>query len=308
MAGCCTSEDFGYYYRMTHTSRSLVALLVLCGMTVCMAAHETVHRLALQTTRRLPSDLEIGGSLQGVPEGKTRFISYKSLLSLPQETYTVTDDTNFGKTVQISGVPLEKLSALVGATDGASMVIAICDDKYAAHYPASYVRHHHPLLVLKVDGLDPDHWPLGTDQLPMGPYLVSHPSFTPSFRVLSHDDEAQVPWGVVRLDLRHEQSVYAPIEPQGAAAKDPVVQQGYAIARQNCFRCHSNSGEGGQKSKLLWRDLAQAAVANPARFDAYVRHPKSINPQSQMAASPQYDDATLIALRRYFASFHGATR
>ncbi len=293
---------------MTHTSRSLVALLVLCGMTVCTAAFEAQHRLVLQTTRHVPSDLEVGGLLQGVPQGETRFVSYKSLLSLPQETYTVTDDPNFGATVQISGVSLAKLPGWLGAQNGASMVIAICDDKYAAHYPASYVHAHHPLLVLKVNDREPDHWPLGVDRLPMGPYMVSHPSFKPSFQVLSHDDEAQVPWGVMRLDLRREQVVYAPIEPLGEAAKDPVLQQGYAIARQNCFRCHSRSREGGQKSKLLWRDLAQEAVINPTRFDAWVRHPKNINPQSQMAASPEYDDATLSALRRYFASFQEGPR
>jgi mono/diheme cytochrome c family protein len=293
---------------MTHTSRSLIALLVLCEMTVCTAALGTEHRPVLQTERHAASDLEVGGSLQGVPQGQTRFVSYKSLLSLPQETYTVTDDTNFGVIVQISGVSLAKLPGWLGAQNGATMVIAICDDKYAAHYPASYVQAHHPLLVLKVNGLEPDHWPLGVDRLPMGPYMVSHPSFKPSFRVLSHDDEAQVPWGVVRLDLRREQTVYAPIEPHGAAANDPVVQRGYAIARQNCFRCHSRSGEGGRKSKLLWRDLAQEAATNPTQFDAYVRHPKNIISQSQMVASPQYDDATLNALRRYFASFQETSR
>jgi mono/diheme cytochrome c family protein len=288
---------------MTPTSRSLVALLVLCGMTVSTAGLESKERLALQLSRHAPSDLEIGGSLQGVPRGQTRFISYASLLSLPQETYTVTDDTNFGTTVQISGVPLEKLPNWLGAQADATMAIAICDDQYAAHYPASYVTAHHPFLVLKVNGSTPDHWPLGVDRLPMGPYMVSHPGFKPSFRVLSHDDEAQVPWGVVRLDLRNEQTVYAPIQPQKAVASEPAVQQGYVIARQNCFRCHGRSGEGGQKSKLLWRDLAQEAITNPSRFDAYVRCPKKFNPQSQMAASPQYDDATLSALRRYFASF-----
>jgi mono/diheme cytochrome c family protein len=288
---------------MTHTSRSLVALFVLCGMTVCTAAFETKQRLVLQTSRHSSSDLEIGGSLQGVPKGEIRFVSYKELLSLPQETYTVTDDTNFGRTVQISGVSLDTLPERLKGQRGTRMVIAVCDDKYAAHYPASYVSAHHPLLVLKVNGKEPAHWPLGVDGVPMGPYMVSHPSFTPSFHVLSHEDEAQVPWGVVRIDLRSEQEVYAPIEPQGVAAKNPLVQQGYAIARQNCFRCHSRFGEGGQKSRVLWSDVAQKAVTNPKHFDAYVRYPKQINPQSQMAASPQYDDATLRALRRYFSSF-----
>jgi mono/diheme cytochrome c family protein len=288
---------------MAHTSRSLVALLLLCGMTVCTAAFETKQHLALQTTRHAPSDLEIGGSLEGVPEGQTRFVSYASLLSLPQENYTVSGDANFGKTVQISGVALAKLPGWLGAEPDATMVIAVCSDQYAAHYPASYVSAHHPLLVLKVNGAEPDHWPLGVDRIPMGPYMVSHPKFESSFRVLSHKDEPQVPWGVVRLDLRNEQAVYAPIEPRGTAASEPVVQQGYIIARQNCFRCHSRSGEGGKKSTLLWRDLEHEAAINPTRFNEYVRSPAKLNFKSQMAASAQYDDATLNALRRYFASF-----
>jgi hypothetical protein len=52
----------------------------------------------------------------------------------------------------------------------------------------------------------------------------------------------------------------------------------------------------------------QGAATNPNQFDAYVRRPKSTSSQSQMAASPQYDDATLSALRRYFASFQEPSR
>jgi mono/diheme cytochrome c family protein len=290
---------------MTHTSRSLAALFVLCGMSVRIAAFEPAQHLVLHRVRHALSDLEIGGSLQGVPQGETRFVSYEELLSLPQESYTVTDDTNFGRPVQISGVTFDTLPGWLGAQKDATMVIAICDDQYAAHYPASYLRAHHPLLVLKVNGKQPAHWPLGVDGLPMGPFMVSHPVFKPSFRVLSHEDEAQVPWGIVRIDLRRELTVYAPIEPHGSAAKDPAVQAGYTIARQNCFRCHSRLGEGGKKSTALWSDVAKKAITDPQRFDAYVRFPKKMNPQSNMAASPQYDDATLSALRRYFSSFAG---
>lgn len=291
---------------MTRTSTSLVALMVLCGAVYC-AAFGVEQRIVLHRSRHATSDLEIGGSLEGVPQGETRFVSYEELLQLPQVSFTVSDDTNFGKTVQISGVELEKLPALLGAKKGASMVIALSDDKYAAHYPASYLRAHHPLLVLRVNGKEPASWPVGVDGVPMGPYMVSHASYTPSFRVLSHEDEAQVPWGVVRMDVRRESEVYAPIEPHGVAANDPVVQQGYAIARQNCFRCHSRSGEGGLKSNRHWGDLAEKAASDPKYFDAYVLDPKKMNPKSQMAASPEYDEATLRALRRYFSSFSGVT-
>jgi mono/diheme cytochrome c family protein len=225
------------------------------------------------------------------------------LLSLPAETYTVRDDTNFGRTVRITGVPLEKLPQWLGAAPGAGMVIAICDDAYAAHYPKEYLRAHHPLLVLRVNGKDPAHWPVGVDGVPMGPYMVSHARYTPSFRVLAHDDEAQVPWGVVRLDFRNEAEVYAPILPRAVYREKEEVRQGYTIARQSCFRCHSNGGEGGLKSSRSWGVVARRAQNDPAWFDAYVRNPKKINAASQMAASPQYDEATLRALRAYFAQF-----
>ncbi len=293
---------------MTRTSRSLLALSVLCWMAICCAAFAVEPRIVLHRSRHAASDLEIGGSLEGVPKGETRFVSYEELLQLPQVSYTVSDDTNFGKTVQISGVPLETLPALLGAEKGAAMVIAVADDKYAAHYPASYLEEHHPVLVLKVNGRDPAHWPVGVDGVPMGPYMVSHASYTPSFHVLSHEDEAQVPWGVVRIDLRRESEVYAPIEPEGAAARDPVVQQGYTIARQSCYRCHSRSGEGGLKSNQSWKDVAVKAITDPNHFDAYVLDPNKLNPKSQMAASPQYDKATLDALRRYFSTFDGSAR
>jgi mono/diheme cytochrome c family protein len=257
-------------------------------------------RVSLYRHRAGASDLEVGGALAGVAKGQTRFVRYSDLLTLPLETYTVTDDTNFGKTVRITGVSLAGLPRWLGAAPGAGMVIAVCDDAYAAHYPAAYLRAHHPVLVLRVNGKDPAHWPVGVDGVPMGPYMVSHAHYTPSFRVLAHDDEAQVPWGVVRLEFRNEQQVYAPIEPR---LRSPLVDQGYTIARQSCFRCHSNGGEGGLKSNRSWGVVARRAQNDPAWFDAYVRDPKKINAASQMAASPQYDDATLRALRAYFAEF-----
>ena len=279
-----------------------VCLCACMGAAVAAAAQEQA-RVALHRTRQSASDLEIGGSLAGVPRGQRRFVRYAELSALPLETHTVTDDTNFGKTVRITGVRLELLPALLGAERGASMVIAVCDDAYAAHYPAAYLRAHHPLLVLRVNGQLPARWPFGVDGVPMGPYMVSHASFRPSFQVLAHADEAQVPWGVVRLDFRREAEVYAPILPGAQYRENQQVQHGYTIARQSCFRCHANGNEGGLKSSRSWGVVARRAGTDPQWFDAYVRNPKKTNPASQMAASPQYDAATLAALRAYFVTF-----
>jgi mono/diheme cytochrome c family protein len=281
--------------------RALAAVLSLLAFSVALRAGPAAPAagIELHRVRSQASDLEIGG----VVRGETRFVAYDDLLKLPQVTFTVSDDSNFTGPVRIGGVPLEKLQALLGAPRNAQMAIAICDDNYQAHYTAEYLRTHHPVLVLRVNGHEPAHWPLGSDHVPMGPYMITHAGFKPAFKVLAHADEPQVPWGVVRLDLRNEAEVYAPILPRGPHRQDALVQQGYTIARQNCFRCHALNGEGGTKSSRGWEVVARRSVADPQYFDQYVRAPKKLNPASQMAASPAYDAATLAALRAYFQPF-----
>jgi len=43
--------------------------------------------------------------------------------------------------------------------------------------------------------------------------MISHPAFAPSFKVLSHTDEPQIPWGVVRIEFPDEKSVFGAIAP-----------------------------------------------------------------------------------------------
>ncbi len=257
----------------------------------------------LHTTRELPSDLELGGELAGLPPGTTRYVTRKDLLALPQVSYTVTGDPSFkglGPT-RVSGVSLEELAKRFAAAN-ADMVVAICDDKYRANYPRDYRLAHRPLLVLEINGKGPAEWPKdeGGD---MGPYLISHPKFTPRFKVLSHVEEMQIPWGVVRIDFRSQKQVYGAIAPRGPHANDVQVQDGYRIARENCFRCHNSGDEGGRKAGVTWFVISAIATGSPDFFMAYVQNPKSKSPQAQMPGNPQYDAATLHALATYFKVF-----
>ena len=137
----------------------------------------------------------------------------------------------------------------------------------------------------------------------MGPYMISHPKFTPSFKILSHADEPQIPWGVVRIELRDEHTVFGAIFPRGSLAATPMVKAGYRIAQQNCFRCHNMGGEGGQKSGTPWLVLSAWAAASPDYFAAYVRNPQTRNPHAQMPGNSGYDDVTINALAAYFRTF-----
>jgi hypothetical protein len=247
----------------------------------------------LHATRQAPTDLQVGES---------QFISYQDLLRLPQVNFTTSDDSNFATPAHVSGVPLEELKRSFGSD--ADMVVAICADGYRSNYPAAYLSAHHPVLVLTVNGEAQQGWPKTHEgNMALGPYVIANPSFTPSFKVLSHSDEAQIPFQVVRLDFRNEREVFGPIAPHGSYAPDSPVMQGYKIAQQNCYRCHNMGAEGGHMASIPWPVVGTFAKGNPDFFAKYVRNPQAVNPSSRMAASPEYDDATIAALRAYFSTF-----
>jgi mono/diheme cytochrome c family protein len=293
--------------RILHAGASI---LLAAAMLSSGSMHDVSARPApaastavLRATRSSPSDLELNGAIAGLPPGTVRYITRDDLLALPQVSYTVTTDPNFkglGPT-RVSGVSLEELARRFAAPD-ATLVVAICDDKYGADYPQDYRAAHRPLLVLEINGKDPAEWPKD-DGSDMGPYLISQPNFTPRFKVLSHAEEMQIPWGVVRIDFRSEKQVFGAIAPRGPHANDPAVRDGYRIAKENCFRCHNQGDEGGHKAGVTWTVISAIANSSPDFFAAYVRDPKSKSPQAQMPGNPEYDAATLHALAAYFRTF-----
>jgi mono/diheme cytochrome c family protein len=259
----------------------------------------------LHFARTSPLDLEVDGDILGTVRGHSKsYITRDQLLTLPQVSYTVTNDANFRGPTQISGVALDELIHALAANPDSDIAVAICSDGYATHYDRSYITVHHPVLALKVNGKDPADWPKFHESgAYMGPYLISSPDFKPSFKILSHEDEPQIPWGVVQFKIQSEAAVFDAIRPRSPGADSQEVQNGYRIAQQNCFRCHNSGDHGGTKAQRPWAILSTWASASPDFFAAYIHDPKSKNPKSQMQAFPNYDAATLAALTKYFQSF-----
>lgn len=279
------------------------ALVMLAGMVLLTGASADDWKAMLHAERSSPGDLEIGGELAGVTAGQTRYMRYEDLLRLPQETYSVSDDSNFSGRTEISGVALATLAETLGRS--ADMVVAICYDKYRTNYPKDYIAAHHPVLVLRINGQDREHWPLSREGASMKPYVISHPEFKPLFKVLAHEDEPQIPYGVVRIEFREEAEVFGAIRPPGKWTTDSPVGMGYAIARQDCFRCHNSGAEGGTMGGRSWAQLGAVAEKEPERFRAIIRNPGAVTPGAKMPGQPGYDDATLDALTAYFKAFAG---
>jgi mono/diheme cytochrome c family protein len=277
--------------------RSLLLLMALVFAGAPTGDWTTI----LHAGRSSSGDLELGGELGGVPAGETRYVRYEDLLRLPQETYSVSDDSNFRGKTEISGVALTTLAETLG--NSADMIVAICYDHYRTNYPKDYLAAHRPILVLRINGRDRDHWPAAREGGTMAPYVISHPEFKPSFKVLSHEDEPQIPYGVVRIDMRKEAEVFGAIRPAGTWTTDSPVGMGYVIARQDCFRCHNMGAEGGTMAGRSWLQLGEMADRDAARFRAIIRDPAGVAPGAKMPGQPGYDDATLDALAAYFKTF-----
>jgi cytochrome c2 len=294
--------------RKLRNSARVCAVFMLSTPAVCavhtarMRAGVTSLVAKLHTSRTSPSDLEVSGDLAGVGPDETRFLAREDLLAVSQVMIIKPDDGNYTLPAHVKAAPLEDLMGALGVPAG-DMVIAICKDKYRAHYSREYLAAHHPVLVMELNGRALSDWPKGDEGNDPGPYEIAHENFKAAFKILAASDEPQIPWGVVRLEFRSEESVFGAIAPRGKRASDAAVRDGYRIAEQNCFRCHNNGAEGGLKSGVTWTVLAAMAANSPDFFTQYVRDPKAKNPKTQMAASPEYDDATMRALIAYFKTY-----
>jgi mono/diheme cytochrome c family protein len=289
--------------------RTSFAALVMCMLAFCAApiGRAQSHSLAakLHPTRTSSTDLEIGGERAGIPRGERRFLSRDDLLAVSQLFAVDGKDGSFTVPSKVRGVPLDELVREFAAP-GSPMAVAICDDKYRASYPREYLAAHNPILVLEFNGKSPAEW-AKADGFDKGPYLIAHASFRPSGRAPEFSDEPQIPWGVVRIDFRNEKDVFGPISPRGSQGGTAKAKAGYAIARQNCFRCHNSLGEGGMKSGVNWTVLAAMAANSADFFAAYVRDPKSKNPNAKMEGSPELDQVAVASLIAYFQAFNAAS-
>jgi mono/diheme cytochrome c family protein len=293
---------------------SVLCLVAICPLWFALAltqsapdTHENTSNNGLKSKlalkRSSPNDLEISGALAGLPAGAKRFIRMEDLLLLPQVTFTATDDPNFSGPVQVRGIELTVLARELAADGERALVIGICKDWYRSFYPQIYREIHKPALALQINGQPPSGWPKGKGGFSLGPYLITHGYFKPSYKIVSHEEESQIPWGVVQLEFTNESTAFEAIAPRGPNAYDPTVQAGYHIAQENCLRCHGPESDEPLKGKLTWAGIAVFASQAPKNFAAYVRNPQALSKDAEMPGFPQYDDATLQALIAYFKTF-----
>ena len=257
--------------------------------------------------RQSASDLEVSGLPSADGNSGRGFIRYKDLLALPQVVGTMGDDDSLAglreQTIPVTGVRLSVLMSRLGVPQGKGILLARCSDGYVGPFPAEYIALHEPILVLTANGMTLEEWAKKTNSDDPGPYMIAYDHFTPGWKVLSHSDRQQLPDQVVELEFRNLKDVFDPITPDLSRYLAGSPERiGFAIAKQNCLRCHSAGPYGGTKGGLSWEALARMAKSDGATFGKFVHDPKSVDPKSRMPGNPNYDAATLEAITAYFQS------
>ena len=280
-------------------------LILLMSSAMIAGASPRSPKLALHRSRTSASDLEVTGMISGLASTDAAYVQREQLLTLPRTSATIADDPDLHGTLHVSGLSFEVLRTALGVLPSSDLIEAHCSDRYRGHLPAAYIARHHPILVLTIDGRTPAAWARQHHQFDPGPYVVMYQHFTPAFKVLNHADQPQLPDQIVRLHFTTEAATFERLAPHGRFAQQSPEAQGFAIARQNCMRCHFKGASGGTKSGRDWQSLAHWANEQPAFFKAYIKDPARFEAHTHMDPNPNYDAATLAALTAYFRTFAG---
>ncbi len=300
------------------TARRLTVVAIIAVTAICRSSapaavnnisldKTTRHHLQLHKSRVADSDLEVTGLIPGLSPGQSGYVRYADLLKLPHIVFPLQETGDFpglepDQRIQIAGVYLDSISHDLGVLPASDLIDATCQDEYRAHYPSGYITAHHPVLALTIDQLSTSAWALKTKQTDLGPYFITHVRFTPSFKLLSHSDQPQLPINVVRLNFTTTAATFGSISPPAGFAPNSPEQEGFTIAKQNCLRCHNQDQYGGKQSGRDWTMLSVLAYKQPTYFASYVKNPQAFNANARMSGNLQYDTATLDAITAYFKS------
>ncbi len=257
--------------------------------------------LTLAPTRSSPYDLEISGLLTG---GATNgFVSREQLRSLRVVTVTNVHDGALKQPTAYTGVYLTDLRAALPVASESDVIFAVCDDGYAAHFPADYVAAFQPLLILALNGQPAEEWGKSlASGVGMPPFYINSASFTPreSETAAGQKEGARYPYAVSKLVFTTSAKSVGrlSLKPEASAA----AQAGQKLALRDCLSCHAHDGFGGSNSGRPWL-LLKTWSANTSYFRRYVKKPRSVQPTAKMPGFTEYDEAALDALTAYFREF-----
>ncbi|MDP1825206.1 MAG: c-type cytochrome [Archangium sp.] len=106
------------------------------------------------------------------------------------------------------------------------------------------------------------------------------------------------PWALASLSIEPFEAVFPLVVPR---SKDPRVQQGFVLFRQQCVKCHAINQQGGSVGPELNVPKNVTEYRDEAFLRAWIRNPFTFR-ISVMPPSPQLTEDELSALLAYLAA------
>jgi mono/diheme cytochrome c family protein len=106
------------------------------------------------------------------------------------------------------------------------------------------------------------------------------------------------PWALDSIAIEPFEAVFPLVVPH---SKDPKVQQGFTIFRQQCVKCHAINQQGGRVGPELNVPKNVTEYRDETFLRAWIRNPFSFR-VSVMPPSPQLSEDELGSLLAYLAS------
>ena len=106
------------------------------------------------------------------------------------------------------------------------------------------------------------------------------------------------PWALTSISIEPFEAVFPLVVPR---SKDPKVSKGFALFRQQCFKCHAINQQGGRVGPELNVPKNVTEYRDEAFLRAWIRNPFAFR-ISVMPPSPQLSEDDLGAVLAYLAS------
>jgi mono/diheme cytochrome c family protein len=138
---------------------------------------------------------------------------------------------------------------------------------------------------------------------PWEPIGTNHADPSPWYLVWKGETQGDLsthprPWALDSIAIEPFEAVFPLVVPH---SKDPKVQQGFAIFRQQCVKCHAINQQGGRVGPELNVPKNVTEYRDEAFLREWIRNPFSFR-VSVMPPSPQLSEDELSSLLAYLAS------
>ena len=278
-------------------------LPLACLLFAGLALLQPLRALERRPERSSPLDLAVKGLVEGLPKGKTGYLRWSDLATLPQTKLKITGEFIPGEQ-EVTVVFVSDLLKALPVKKQADAIVATCVDGFVSVFRQDFVARYRPFIVLEIAGVPSSAWPPKGITYNPGPYPITVSSKLVPEAETYRDIEHKKPWGVGTIEFVSYADEFKPIYSGRFTNLSPGAKVGREIWINSCVCCHAGPDHlvAGTKADRPYAVIQAYALSAPDYFKHYVRNPQDEASCAQMEAHPHYSDEELDDIVAFIAA------